>query len=240
MIEVHSLSVQFGGVRPLDSLTVSLEGRIVGIVGPNGAGKTTLLNVMSGFVTPASGRIAVDGTDIGSMAPHQRSRWGIRRTFQTEQVSESTSVQDHVAVLLDSCNLTKTERQAAIGRALELTGLTGFASAPSGTLNSYQRRMTELARAVVGKTRVIMMDEPAAGLSEAESVRFRSVLQQIPEATGALVLLIDHDVELISAVCERTMVLDFGRLIAWGPTAQVLEDPMVRAAYLGTEDVVAQ
>jgi branched-chain amino acid transport system ATP-binding protein len=237
VIVIEDLSVRFGGVYPLRDLTVHLDGSIVGIVGPNGAGKTTLLNVLSGFVQPEYGTVTVDGTDITHMAPHRRASWGIRRTFQTEQVSEPTSVRDHVTVMLDAVAMTRSERHAAVERALELTGLTAWADHPGAALNSYQRRLVEIARAVVGSPHVVMMDEPAAGLSEAESQLFRSLVLSMPDATNATVLLIDHDVDLIASVCDRTMVLDFGRLIAYGDTAEVLDLPAVKAAYLGVEDV---
>ncbi len=238
MIALSEITVQFGGVRPLDRLTVDLDGRIVGIVGPNGAGKTTLLNVLSGFVVPRTGRIVVDGTELNAMSPFARSRWGVRRTFQTEQVAESATVHDNVAVILDAVRMSGAERRAAVARALELTGLKAKAGELGVALNSFERRSVELARAIAGSPKVVMMDEPAAGLSEAESASFRELVLSLPEATGAQVLLIDHDVDLIMAVCDRTAVLDFGVLIAYGPTNEVLELAEVKAAYLGTAEEI--
>jgi branched-chain amino acid transport system ATP-binding protein len=234
MIEIRELTVQFGGVKPLNNLSVTLDGSVVGVVGPNGAGKTTLLNVLSGFVAPLTGSVSVDGTDVLSMAPFVRSRWGIRRTFQTEQVVDSIPVRDNVMVMLDAIKMSIHDKRAAVDRALELTGLTGLASTTG--LNNYQRRSVEIARAIVGRPKVIMMDEPAAGLSEDESMDFRRLVLSLPDATGATVVLIDHDVSLIAAVCDRTAVLDFGRLITYGPTVEVLDDPDVKAAYLGVVD----
>lgn len=233
MIDIDRVTVQFGGVRPLDNLSLQLDGGIVGIVGPNGGGKTTLLNVISGFVSASNGSITVDGTDVLAMTPFRRARWGIRRTFQTEQVVNELTVRDNVSVMLDTVRLSSAERTASIERALELTGLAHHADRSARALNAFERRLVELARAVVGTPRVIMMDEPAAGLSNLETAELRATIARLPEATSAMVVLIDHDVELISAICENTAVLDFGELIAYGPTATALGDPRVRAAYLG-------
>lgn len=233
MIVIGSLTVEFGGVRPLDQLEVTLDGRIVGVVGPNGAGKTTLLNVLSGFVTPTAGSVHVDGTDILAMTPYQRARWGIRRTFQTEQVVDELTVHQNVAVMLDTSGIARRERGMAVARSLELTGLSARAQRSARELNTFERRLVELARAVVGSPTVVMMDEPAAGLTDLETAELRATLQRVPEEAGAMLVLVDHDVDLIAAVCENTAVLDFGELIAYGPTADSLNDPDVKAAYLG-------
>lgn len=236
MIAIDELTVVFGGVRPLSDLTVRLDGSIVGIVGPNGAGKTTLLNVLSGFVQPRSGMVTVDDVDITSMRPYERARWGMRRTFQTEQVAESTTVHDNVAVVLDAIPMARATRRDAVADALAITGLSAKAHNVAVGLNSYERRLVEIARAIAGSPRVVMMDEPAAGLSDVESAQFRDLVVSLPERTGAMVVLIDHDVDLIASVCVTTAVLDFGKLIAYGPTADVLADPDVKAAYLGTAE----
>jgi ABC-type branched-subunit amino acid transport system ATPase component len=240
VIAIHDLTVVFGGVRPLSNLDLELDGSIIGIVGPNGAGKTTLLNVLSGFVEPATGTVTVDGVDITKMRPHLRARWGIRRTFQTEQVAESATVFDNVAVILDGVHMPHAERREAIAKALTVTGLAGKADHVAVGLNSFERRLVEIARAIAGSPRVVMMDEPAAGLSEVESKRFRELVVALPELTGAMVVLIDHDVDLIASVCVKTAVLDFGRLIAYGPTAEMLDHPDVKAAYLGTAEELEQ
>lgn len=233
MIGIDDVTVAFGGVRPLRNLTVDLDGSIVGIVGPNGAGKTTLLNVMSGFVRPIGGSVTVDGTNILTMNPFRRARWGIRRTFQTEQVVDELTVEENVAVMADTTARSRSDRRQVTDRALDLARLGELADRRAIELNAFQRRMVEIARAVVGRPRVVMLDEPAAGLSEHETAELRTALLTLPEATGAMLLLIDHDVELIAAVCENTAVLDFGELIAYGPTRTCLDDPHVKAAYLG-------
>lgn len=244
MIALRGVTVQFGGVKPLNNLDLDLSGRIIGIVGPNGAGKTTLLNVLSGFVQPIEGTVSVDGTDLLTMNPYQRARWGLRRTFQTEQVVDNLTVYENVDVMLDSSGLSLSERRQAVQEALRVTGLAQHAYALAGTLNAYERRMVEITRAIAGKPRIIMMDEPAAGLSEMETAQFRDIMLTLPARTGATILLIDHDVDLIASLCENSAVLDFGKLITFGPTRQVLDDDRVKAAYLGvaideTEEVDA-
>ena len=233
MIEIEGLTVRFGGVKGVNDLSATLPARITGLVGPNGAGKTTLLNVLSGFVRPSEGRIAVDGRDVLSLAVHKRAGFGIRRTFQNEQVVENLTVKDNVAAVLDNVPSGGQPAQRLIRKVLDYVGLTQQAQRLGSELNAYDRRMVEIARATVGQPRLVMMDEPGAGLAQDEVEHLRQVIVGIPDFCGAQVLLVDHDVDLISAVCEATLVLDFGSRIAYGPTAEVLKDPKVRAAYLG-------
>lgn len=235
MIDIQGLTMAFGGVRSLDELTVALDGRIVGIVGPNGAGKTTLLNVISGFLTPVAGKVLIDSEDILQMTPYGRARWGIRRTFQTEQVVDDLSVRANIEVMIDSDRAIQDPR-AAVDRAIGLVGLEASADRPTRQLNAFERRLVELGRAVAGTPRVIMLDEPAAGLSEHETRRLSATLEALPAETGAQLMLIDHDVDLIAALCGTTAVLDFGRLITYGPTNESLTNPLVREAYLGVPE----
>lgn len=237
MIAIHGVTVAFGGVRPLQELTVTLDGTIVGIVGPNGAGKTTLLNVLSGFVTPINGSIAIDGTDLLAMNPYQRARWGVRRTFQTEQVVDELTVSGNIEVMVDAAGSSADSRRSAVHDALALVGLLGYQDRPAQGLNAYERRLVEIGRAVAGEPRVIMLDEPAAGLSDHETQQLAAILSELPKKTGAQILLIDHDVELIASLCDMTAVLDFGSLITYAPTAEALNNPQVKAAYLGVEAV---
>ena len=236
MIAIENVTVTFGGVTALSHLTVALDKPVFGIIGPNGAGKTTFLNVLSGFVTPRSGRITMDGMDLLRLAPHQRARFGLRRSFQKEQVVDELSVEDNVRVVLDPLALSGAERERALMAALEFVGLSAFRDMHAAGLNAFERRMVEIARCIVGKPRLILLDEPGAGFSQGEVDRLRQVIDGIRTFNGATTLLIDHDVDLIQAVCEDTMVLDFGSLIAVGATAAVLTDPKVRAVYLGMED----
>ena len=236
MIEIEGLTVRFGGVCGVNDLTVTLADRVTGLVGPNGAGKTTLLNVLSGFVRPASGTVRVDGQDMLRLRAHRRAAFGVRRTFQTEQVVENLTVWDNIAAVLDNVPTGGRDRDELMAAALGYVDLLPSACRLGGELNACDRRMVEIARAVVGAPRLVMMDEPGAGLSQTETERLRRVIVGIPEFCGAQVLLVDHDVDLISATCSSTLVLDFGSLIACGPTAAVMTDSKVRAAYLGAAD----
>jgi ABC-type branched-subunit amino acid transport system ATPase component len=239
MIEICNLTVVFGGVRGLNDLSAEIGAPITGLVGPNGAGKTTLLNVMSGFVRSAAGMVSVDGTDLLRIAINRRAAFGVRRTFQTEQVVENLTVWNNVAAALDNLPTGGRARRELIAEALDYVGLGRQAERNGASLNASERRLVEVARCIIAKPRLVMMDEPGAGLSQTEADHLRQVIVGIPQFCGAQVLLIDHDVDLISATCQETLVLDFGSKIAFGFTAEVLKDPKVRAAYLGIEDVAA-
>jgi ABC-type branched-subunit amino acid transport system ATPase component len=238
MIEITDLTVRFGGVTPLDGMTVTFESGACGLIGPNGAGKTTFFNVLSGFVRPSRGGVRAFGDDLLAMPHYKRARWGLRRTFQTEQAIEELSVADNVALAHEhSRQGSRSSRRADVLDALEFVGLEVGPDVRVGTLGARDRRLVEVARAVVGRPRVVLLDEPAAGLPDEETEHLGRVIRAIPEHTGALAVLVDHDMNLVSACCEKTVVLDFGKLIASGPTALVLRDENVVRAYLGTESV---
>jgi ABC-type branched-subunit amino acid transport system ATPase component len=239
MIAIDGLTVRFGGVTPLDGMTVNFEAGTCGLIGPNGAGKTTFFNVLSGFVQPASGTITAFGDNLLSMAHYKRARWGLRRSFQTEQAIEELSIYDNVAMVHEHSGLGRSARREDVLGAIGFVGLDMSPETKVGTLGARERRLVEVARAVVGKPRVVLLDEPAAGLPDEETQHLGRVIKEIPNHMGALVILVDHDMSLVSACCEVTAVLDFGKLIAAGPTAQVLRDEKVVAAYLGTEEVAA-
>jgi branched-chain amino acid transport system ATP-binding protein len=235
MIEVDGLTVRFGGVTSLDVMSLTFAEGTCGLIGPNGAGKTTFFNVLSGFVRPASGRVRGFGDDLLVMPHYRRARWGLRRTFQTEQAIEGLTVYDNVA--MQHSPLRGAARRADVLAAIEFVGGGLDPDARVGSLGAGQRRFVEVARTVAGKPRLILLDEPAAGLPEEETAHLAAVIRAIPAHTGALVILVDHDMSLVSAVCETTAVLDFGKVIASGPTAEVLRDENVMRAYLGTAEV---
>jgi ABC-type branched-subunit amino acid transport system ATPase component len=236
-IEIAGLTVRYGGVTSLDGMSVRFEPGICGLIGPNGAGKTTFFNVLSGFVRPSAGTVRAFGEDLLAMAHFRRARWGLRRTFQTEQAIENLSVFDNVAMMHEHSGLGgRTRRQDVLG-AISFAGLDCDPGAAVRTLGAAQRRLVEVARAVVGRPRLVLLDEPAAGLPDEETGHLAQVIRGIPGHTGALTILVDHDMSLVSACCTTTAVLDFGKLIASGPTAGVLRDDRVIRAYLGTAEV---
>lgn len=236
MIEVDDLTVRFGGVVPIDRMTVTLSGGTCGLIGPNGAGKTTFFNVLSGFVKPVAGAVRAFGEDLLTVADFKRARWGVRRTFQTEQAIPNLSVYDNVLLVHENTGGKRATRREDVMDAVAFVGLEREANHQVGALGVADRRLVEVARAVVGKPRLVLLDEPAAGLPGDETEHLGQLIRRIPEETEAPVILVDHDMSLVSACCGTTAVLDFGRLIASGTTSEVLRDEHVIRAYLGTEE----
>jgi len=237
VIEVEALTVRFAGITPVDDVSIVFPSGTCGLIGPNGAGKTTFFNVLSGFVKPAAGSIRGFGEDLLKMADYRRARWGLRRTFQQEQAIEQLSVFDNVAMIHEHSHARRSSRRADVLSAIEFVGLEIHPKAKVRGLGAHERRLVEVARAVVGNPKLVLLDEPAAGLPEEETGKLGEVIRRIPEQFGALVILVDHDMSLVSACCETTAVLDFGKLIASGSTRDVLRDENVMRAYLGTEEV---
>ncbi|RPI09073.1 MAG: ATP-binding cassette domain-containing protein [Actinobacteria bacterium] len=236
MIEIDGLTVRFGGVVPLDQMSITFAAGTCGLIGPNGAGKTTFFNVLSGFVRPIAGVVRAFGDDLLSMADFRRARWGLRRTFQTEQAIANLPVYENVLLILEHTGGDRSTRRQKVTEAIEFVGLGAVANREVGTLGAAQRRLVEVARAVVGTPRLVLLDEPGAGLPDEETQRLGDVIRRIPAAVGAQVILVDHDMSLVSGCCETTAVLDFGRLIASGVTKDVLRNEHVIRAYLGTEE----
>lgn len=233
MIHLADITVSFNGFKAVDGLSADLSEPVVGLIGPNGAGKTTLVNALCGFV-PSTGQFALGPDRLDRLTPRARVRQGLRRSFQTEQVVEDLSVWDNVLALLDQLPArAATHTDAEVARALNFVGLLPMATRWGAALNLFERRLLELAKTLVGQPRLILLDEPGAGLTEQESHRLRDAILAIHSEFGAQVLLIDHDVDLIAAVCTETLVLDFGRSLAAGETRAVLSNPHVRHAYLG-------
>lgn len=237
MIALENLSVHFGGLVALNGVSANFTAPVSGIIGPNGAGKTTLMNVISGFIMAEGGAIACAGTNLLALAPHKRARWGLRRSFQREQIADDLTVWQNLLALADNVPGSGQEKMRDVERAATFAGIMDIAHKPGASLNTLERRLTDVARCVIGKPKLIMLDEPAGGMASEETQRLGDLIIAIPALTGAHVLVIDHDVDLIQRICSDTLVLDFGRRIAFGPTNAVLADPLVQAAYLGTHVV---
>jgi branched-chain amino acid transport system ATP-binding protein len=248
LLDVESASVRFGGITALDGVSLGVEpGQLVGLVGPNGAGKTTLFNVIVGALRPSAGRVRFDGRDITSLAVHRRARLGIGRTFQRLELFAGMTVREHVIVadranrrggglLMDVLGRGRPTKDE-IGRAdevLELVGLAESARAPVEALPLGQGRLVEMARSLVSRPRLLLLDEPSSGLSTEETGRLAAVIRAVMKESGVAVLLVEHDLDLVRALAERLYVLDSGRLLASGEPAEVLADAGVVAAYIGT------
>lgn len=232
MIRIRNLSVQFGGVRALDGLDAELTEPIIGLIGPNGAGKTTLLNVLSGFIRPAIGQVMLDEIELLALSPIRRVALGLRRTFQQEVVVDDLTLWENVQAIAD--HVVRAGAGTDIARAIAFVGLQRGRHVLGRHANLFERRMVEIAKTLVGRPKLILMDEPGAGLNEAETDTLRRLLLDIPGTFNTQLVLIDHDADLIAAVCVETLVLDFGKRLALGTTRGVLDDPAVRRAYLGT------
>ena len=238
-LRVDGLSVSFGGNLAVDRASLVAEpGRVTSLIGPNGAGKTTLLNLVSGFYKPASGRVTIGHVDISGTSSHRAARAGVARTFQTSQLFSGMSVRENLLVALYRGSLgggrrvPGTEANALTGALLAWVGYVGSAERPAGELPHVDRRLVEIARALATRPEVVLLDEPAAGLSAEDTDRLGAVLRRIA-GLGLGVLIIEHDMQLVMGISDRIYVLDAGRMIAEGTPAQVQANPAVRRAYLG-------
>ncbi|MYT74350.1 MULTISPECIES: ABC transporter ATP-binding protein [unclassified Streptomyces] len=235
VLEVEGVGVRFGGVRALDGVDLRLAaGEVCGLIGPNGAGKTTFFDVVSGIRRPDAGRVLLDGTDITRRSPVWRARHGMRRTFQRQQLFGQLTVADQLRVAQEW-----RRGGADAGRAetlLDACGLTDVAGAWAGTLPVGRARMVELARAAADRPRVLLLDEPASGMTAAERGLLASVVRGLAEESGCAVLLVEHNVAFVMELCARVVVLDLGSVLAEGTPEAVRADRRVREAYLGAEE----
>ncbi|MCW2667303.1 MAG: hypothetical protein JWN57_2265 [Frankiales bacterium] len=251
-LEVRGLQRAFGGVRALDDVSLSVsDGEILGVIGSNGAGKTTLFDACSGFLALDAGRVVLDGVDVTELSTAARSRRGLGRTFQDARLFPSMTVSEVLATALDR-HLTVREPFAytfrlgvavaseadvahTVEELVELMGLGRYRDAFIGDLSTGTRRIVELACAVAHQPRVLLLDEPAAGIAQREVEGLQQVLLQVREDTGAALAVIEHDIPLLSAVSDRLVCMHLGAVIAEGPPGDVLADPLVVSSYLGTD-----
>jgi branched-chain amino acid transport system ATP-binding protein len=238
VLRATAVSRSFAGVDALHDVTLEVgRGEVVGLIGPNGAGKTTLVNVMTGFDLPTSGSVELEGREITSWKPHRRGRAGLARTFQHSHSFGDLSVRENVEVSALGVGAKPGEARR---RATELLGLLGIARqahARASALAHGDERKLEVARALATEPHFVLMDEPAAGLPEAEIPDFANVLRTVRDEQGAGVLLIDHNMALVMEVCDRIHVLDQGRTLAEGTPDAVRRNLDVTAAYLGESAV---
>jgi branched-chain amino acid transport system ATP-binding protein len=242
VLRTQSLSVSYGGVHALVGVDLDVDGgTLVGLIGPNGAGKTTLIDAVTGFAR-ASGSVQLNGRDLTGMAPHQRARAGLSRTWQSADLFDELTVAENLAVTAGPPGFGRTVRElvrgrteadSVVGDALALLDIEALADALPEALTQGQRKLVGVARALAARPKALCLDEPAAGLDTAESQRLGAHLRQIVE-TGTAVLLVDHDMGLVLSICDHVVVLDFGRVIARGRPEEVRGDPSVIEAYLGS------
>jgi len=225
-------------VEALRDVTVELHRHeVVGLIGPNGAGKSTLVNLLSGFDAPSSGTIELDGRDVTRWPAHRRGRTGLARTFQQSRSFRSLSVRENVEIAAIGVGASPKEARRRASTLLDLLGLEGRTDAPASSLPHGDERRLGVARALASEPHYVLMDEPAAGLPEAEVPDFAAVVRAVRDSHGAGVLLIDHNMALIMDVCDRIQVLDQGRMLASGTPAEIRGNLDVAAAYLGESAV---
>lgn len=253
ILQVHDLSVRYGGVMALCSVSFDVaEGSIVGLIGPNGAGKTTCIDALSGFTEPwhqdrTTPQVRFHGRSLDGAAPHARARAGFARTFQSLELFDDLTVRENLLVSASTPTWRSTLTDAlwpkrhpdpAVDETLDLVGLDAVAEARPEDLSNGQRHLVALARALVARPSLVMLDEPAAGLDPAETAELAVLLRSLP-SRGVSVLLVDHDMALVLGSCDRIHVLDFGSIIASGTPEEIRANPTVVAAYLGQAGAAA-
>jgi branched-chain amino acid transport system permease protein len=229
-LRIRGLTVQFGATKALDAVDIEVpEGTVAAVIGPNGAGKTTLIDAASGFISHARGEVAVRGETLQGLPPHRRVRAGLRRTFERCRAPGDLTAERYVRYAARN-KLTDEDIQNFLALAGVDRGSVSLAE-----LDVPARRLVELAGAAAAKPAVLMLDEPAAGLREAEADQLARRLLQLPDKYGISVLVVGQDMELVRSICSSVTVLEFGVRLASGQTAEVLNDLRARKACLGTE-----
>lgn len=249
LLEIKNLNISFGGLRAVDNFNLSVEkGQLYGLIGPNGAGKTTIFNLMTGVYKPDDGSIFLDGQNISGQKNIQINKAGIARTFQNIRLFHKLSVLDNVKVglhnqlsystvagILRLPNYYRVEKEMT-ERAmslLEVFGLEKEADYLASNLPYGKQRKLEIARALATQPKLLLLDEPAAGMNPNETGELMDNIRFIQKEFDVTILLIEHDMKLVTGICEEITVLNFGRVLAQGVTSEVLKDPMVVKAYLG-------
>jgi ABC-type branched-subunit amino acid transport system ATPase component/ABC-type branched-subunit amino acid transport system permease subunit len=251
-LEASSIVVRFGGNVVLDEVTLeAARGEIVGLVGPNGAGKTTLFDVLSGHLAPAAGTVLLHGADVTTLPPERRARLGLGRSFQQARLFDEMALREAVAVALERedpsevvpsllglppARRSEKKKRLRAEELLELFGLSPFGDLHAGELSTGTRRLAELAALCALGADVLLLDEPTAGIAQREVEAFRPVLLEVRDRLDATILLVEHDIPLVTSLADRVYVLDAGQVLASGPPEVLREDPRVVAAYLGTDE----
>ena len=240
LLHVENVVVQFGGVTAVNEAEFTVEpGSITGLIGPNGAGKTTCFNVISGLQKPTRGRVHFDGNDVTGLTVDARARRGMGRTFQRLEAFGSLTVRENVLTALDIHRGVRSMLRRGTGQdaeaLLERVGIMQYADDRADSIPTGTARLLELARALACEPRLLLLDEPSSGLDESETDDFGDLLRSLA-AEGMAILMVEHDMDLVMAVCDEIHVLDFGQIIATGTPADIRADKKVQEAYLGYSD----
>ena len=249
LLQAENVSMSFGGVKALSDVSFDLhDGEILGLIGPNGAGKTTMFNCITGVLPGYRGRIRYDGRDLRHLKPHERARLKIARTFQNLELFDELSALDNLLVPLDAFSrrgligdllrlpptlLDERRAQEEARSILHFLSLGDYADTSAGDLPVGLQRRLEVGRALCLEPRLLLLDEPAAGLDARETAELARLLATVRARFKVTVLVVDHDMALIMRICNRIYVLDYGKIIAEGPPEQIRDDPQVARAYLG-------
>ncbi|MGH8789820.1 MAG: high-affinity branched-chain amino acid ABC transporter ATP-binding protein LivG [Cupriavidus necator] len=251
LLKVSGLQMRFGGLLAVDGIDFNVRSdEVFAIIGPNGAGKTTVFNCVGGFYKPTAGEVTLDGHAIAGLPSHQVARKGLVRTFQNIRLFKSLTVVENLLVaqhrqvqagilrgLFATPGYRRAEREALERAAvwLERMGLTKVANREAGTLSYGHQRRLEIARCMITKPRLLMLDEPAAGLNPQEKIELQQLIDQLRREFGIAVLLIEHDMSLVMGVSDRILVMEHGKPIVIGKPEEVRNDPRVIKAYLGED-----
>jgi branched-chain amino acid transport system ATP-binding protein len=246
LLDVRGLRVAYGGVVAVNNVDLRVaEGHVQGLIGPNGAGKTSMIDALTGYHRPGAGSVVFGGVDITRTRAHRRARMGLVRTFQSVELFDDLTVDENLLVASERAGVGQALREifmpakafdrSAVDWALSVCDLGEVSERYPHEISHGQRKLVGVARALAQRPRLVLLDEPAAGLDTDESIELGKRLRSLPDQHGVSVLLVDHDMGLVLSVCDRLMVLDFGSRIAEGTPAEIREDPRVLAAYLGTQ-----
>jgi ABC-type branched-subunit amino acid transport system ATPase component len=238
ILQVRGLGKRFGGLPAVDRVDLDVEhGEVFAIIGPNGAGKSTLLKLISGMMTPSTGSVIFDGVDITGHKPHRIRHAGIAKVLQTPRVFDTMTTLENVALGAmfggTDGRRSEPEAMAIASEMLDLVALGDKGDLPVGSLNLHEKRTLELARALAGRPRILLLDEVMAGLNPAELTTYIAVVRQVRDDFGVTVVWVEHVMKAITALADRVFVLNFGRKLALGSTSDVMADPDVIEAYLG-------
>jgi branched-chain amino acid transport system ATP-binding protein len=252
LLETRGMSKSFRGLQALSGVNIRVnQGEIVGLVGPNGAGKTTAFNLMSGVIPPSAGEVYVAGKKINNMRPHQVVRLGLARTFQATTVFQDATVVENVrrsllgalgirffSTLFNTASYREQARTSALRayEILERVGLSHLAHASAATLAYGHQRLLGIAIALAADPKILLLDEPAAGLNPAEAQNMGAMITRLHKELNISVLLVEHNMRMVMGICDRLFVLQHGQLIAQGTPQQIRNDPHVISAYLGSDD----